>query len=698
MRDAGCEIRGNAACHMTTTQKQIYFMFIITAAFAGIYCIHFESYLPAVSALFGILFPVQLLLWRLTYGRKLKDYLFGLSLMIALMILKHYWEYSDLLFYLISIILAAVLHYRTFTAVTASALGIETLREFSFQTERPEEILFRYTLYFVAGSLTGFLLREEKRLKDEFKRELDDLKYGIHQVEKEPVALLSDSGTISRKVDASLALDESLQKLLQLIHGIFKPDTSLIWQYLPQKQQLRVRESCGNLPELKTDAAINIGDGPIGWTAVNRKFYFQQEREEEIPVMHYRKNHEVRSLLAVPIMDGERLEGVISLDSSHLKYFATDAVSALESFAAQVSETIRMARLAKEREERAFEFQAFYHASKELSSVIDFEEIVQRLNLLCGEIIKSDFTAVAVVQSDPAKYTVYEWAEDSETPSVYADLENDGSIWISWFLQSMEEPLIISESQLQLQEMPVLREDERFVELATYLAVPMRHQQAVIGALLLGSRQKDAFSSHQARILSILGNQAAVSLENSSIITKMEQLAITDGLTTLFNHRYFQEAFDREIERASRLKENLSLLLIDIDHFKGFNDSFGHPAGDFILKNLALLLKKSARKIDILARYGGEEFAALLPGIDAKNARKTAERWRKAIQRASFKRENKSFALTISVGFATFPSDAENKTDLIERADRALYDAKENGRNQVRHSSDSEGSRSRLFG
>jgi diguanylate cyclase (GGDEF)-like protein len=683
---------------MTTSQKQTSFMLMITAAFIGVFCINFESYLPAESALFGILFPVQLILWRLTYGRKLKDYLFSLSLMVALMVLKHYWEYSDLLFYLMAIILAAVLHFRTFIALTASAVTIEVLREFFYQYESPDEVLFRYTLFLIAGALTGFLLREEKRLKDEFKRELDDLKYGIHQVEKEPVALLSDSGTISRKVDASLALDESLQKLLQLIHGIFKADTSLIWQYLPQKQQLRVREYCGNIPELKTDAAIGLGEGAIGWAGVNRKNYFQQERDEPIPVTHYRKNHEVRSLLSVPILDGERLEGVISLDSTHQKYFAEDAVSALESFAAQISETIRMARLAKEREERAFEFQAFYHASKELSSLMDFEDIVQRLNMLCGEIVKSDFTAVAVVQPDTSKYSVYQWADDAQTPAVFPDLENDGTAWISWFLQSMEEPLIISESQLQLQEMPVLRHGEKFTDLSTYLAVPMRHQQAVIGAVLLGSHQKDAFSSHQARILSILGNQAAVSLENSSIITKMEQLAITDGLTNLFNHRFFQEAFDRELERASRLNENLSLLIMDIDHFKGFNDSFGHPAGDYILKNLAHLLKKSARKIDILARYGGEEFAALLPGIDVKNARKTAERWRKAVQRASFKRENKTFALTISMGFATFPSDAETKTDLIERADRALYDAKENGRNQVRHFSDSETSRTRLFG
>ena len=141
-----------------------------------------------------------------------------------------------------------------------------------------------------------------------------------------------------------------------------------------------------------------MGEGAVGWSALNQKFYFQQEREDGVPVNHYKKNHPVRSLVAVPILHDDRLEGVLSLDSSHLKYFAPDAVPALESFAAQISETIGMARLAKEREERAFEFQAFYHASKELSSLIDFEEIVQRLNLLCGEIVKSDFTAVAVTK------------------------------------------------------------------------------------------------------------------------------------------------------------------------------------------------------------------------------------------------------------------------------------------------------------
>ncbi|HSP07888.1 MAG TPA: diguanylate cyclase, partial [Acidobacteriota bacterium] len=572
------------------------------------------------------------------------------------------------------------------------------VREYMYRADIPEEIAFRYALFLIAGTLSYLLLREEKRQKEEYKRELDDLRYGMNQIEFAPVAEISVDGQTARKVDASVALDESLKSILHLIHGIFKPETTILWQYLPERKQLRIRHQAGNTEELKSNLVIELGEGPVGWAGINKKVFFQQDRDEGINFSFYKKNALIRSLLAVPVLEGERLEGVISMDSAHMNFFAADSVTALASFASQMAETIRMARVAQDREERAFEFEAFYHASKELSSMIDFEETIRKLHLLCGEIVHSDFTALAVPQDDGSRYALYEWVSSEEAPVVHTDLENDNRTWISWFLQSREEPVILSESQLKLQEMPVLRHEERLEDFSTFLAVPMRHQQASIGALLLAGKQKDAFSAHQAHVLSILCNQAAVSLENSAIIKKMEQLAITDGLTHLFNHRYFQDSFDRELERATRQQQPLTLILMDIDHFKGFNDSFGHPAGDFILRSLAALLKGNARKIDILARYGGEEFAALLPGIDLKNARKTAERWRKSIQRSSFKWNKHSFAITVSMGISLFPDDSRVKAELIEKADKALYSAKENGRNQVRHLSDHPESRSRLLG
>ena len=661
------------------------FMALILTTFIVLYSIRYEEK-PLITALVFIsLFPIQAILWRLVYSRKAKDYFFCFSFLIANLILKHYWQYADLLFYATAILVSAVLRYRVFLAVTGSAAALEVLRENYYGTEGAEEVAFRYVLFLMAGTLTYILLWEEKRKKEGYKKELDDLKYGIQDVSEGGI---SDQDQISRSVEAANVLEESLNGIVQLVHNVFKPETSLLWQFLPEQKKLRVRNRAGDPEGLRDGLIAGLGEGPIGWAALNKKPFLQQNRQEGVNYFSGRKKSVIRSLLAVPILDKDRLEGVLSVESEHLNYFAEDAEKALSSFAAQIAQTIRMARLAKEREERALEFQAFYRASKELASTIEFEEIVDKLHVLCAEIVPYDFSAVAVWQEPGDLYSVYQWTSQKEPALIQNDLPNDGRSWISWFLNNREEPFILTKTQLNLQQMPLLFEKEELPSLSTFLAAPMRHQQNRIGALLLGSKQEEAFSSHQARVISILCNQAAVSLENSSIIHKMEELAITDGLTGLFNHRYFQEAFLRELERAERQNQKLTLLIMDIDHFKGFNDSFGHPAGDFILKSLAQLLKKNARKIDVLARYGGEEFATLLPGIDKKNARKTAERWRRNVQRATFKSGGQSFAITLSIGFVTFPEDGQGKIELIEKADRGLYDAKENGRNQVRHPDD----------
>ncbi len=670
---------------MISIPSQARFMALILTTFVVLFSAPYEEKPLLTALVFISLFPVQTILWRLGYSRKVKDFFFCLSFLIANLILKHYWQYADLLFYATAILVSAVLRYRIFLAVTGSAAALEVLRENYYGTEGAEEVAFRYVLFLLAGTLTYILLWEEKRKKEEYKKELDDLKYGIQEVSEGGI---SDQDQISRSVDAAIVLDESLSGIIQLVHNVFKPETSLLWQFLPEQKKLRVKNRAGDAEGLRNGLIAALGEGPIGWAALNKKTFLQQNRQEGVNYFSGSKKSVIRSLLAVPILDKDRLEGVLSVESEHLNYFAEDAEKALSSFAAQIAQTIRMARLAKEREERAIEFQAFYRASKELASTIEFEEIVNKLHVLCAEIVPYDFSAVAVWQEPGDLYSVYQWASPTEAALIKNDLPNDGRSWISWFLNNREEPFILTKTQLNLQQMPLLFEEENLPSLSTFLAAPMRHQQQRIGALLLGSKQEEAFSSHQARVVSILCNQAAVSLENSSIIQKMEELAITDGLTGLFNHRYFQEAFQRELERAERQNQKLTLLIMDIDHFKGFNDSFGHPAGDFILKSLAQVLKKNARKIDVLARYGGEEFAALLPGIDKKNARKTAERWRRNVQRSTFKSGGQSFAITLSIGFATYPEDGHAKIELIEKADRGLYDAKENGRNQVRHVDD----------
>ncbi len=162
------------------------------------------------------------------------------------------------------------------------------------------------------------------------------------------------------------------------------------------------------------------------------------------------------------------------------------------------------------------------------------------------------------------------------------------------------------------------------------------------------------------------------------------KLATIDGLTELYNHRYFQDTLKNTIEIAKRYEQPFSLIITDIDFFKKINDTYGHQAGDAILKQVAQVLKRNSRSTDVVCRYGGEEMSIILPNTNAEEATFNAERLRKAVEEKEFQvNSSETTNITISIGVATFPDNAEEAQDLIEFADKGLYIAKENGRNKV---------------
>lgn len=161
------------------------------------------------------------------------------------------------------------------------------------------------------------------------------------------------------------------------------------------------------------------------------------------------------------------------------------------------------------------------------------------------------------------------------------------------------------------------------------------------------------------------------------------RLTTVDGLTQIYNKRYFLETLEREIGRAQRYRRELSLIIFDIDHFKKINDTYGHLAGDHVLKHLALVIKSRIRREDILARYGGEEFAIILPEIDHENAAQFAEKIRRLIEKAVFKFEETEIPVTISIGVAEYGTAQGTVSDFIKMSDDKLYEAKMQGRNRV---------------
>jgi len=166
---------------------------------------------------------------------------------------------------------------------------------------------------------------------------------------------------------------------------------------------------------------------------------------------------------------------------------------------------------------------------------------------------------------------------------------------------------------------------------------------------------------------------------------KLQQLAVTDGLTGLYNHRFFQDKLDHEVARAERFGHPVSLCVIDVDHFKAYNDAHGHPKGDEVLKRVAFLLVENVREVDTVARYGGEEFVIVLPETTREQGQQVAEKIRSIIERTEFPREASQplGRLTVSVGVGAYPQDGRTSQDIMDKTDEALYRAKAAGRNRV---------------
>jgi diguanylate cyclase (GGDEF)-like protein len=219
---------------------------------------------------------------------------------------------------------------------------------------------------------------------------------------------------------------------------------------------------------------------------------------------------------------------------------------------------------------------------------------------------------------------------------------------------------------------------------AAHYSVPLLHEGGLTGFISLAARKTHRMNEDSTRLLTALASQAAVAIEQVHMNERTKLMAITDGLTGLYNHRHFYERFVVELERAKRFGHSLSLIMADVDHFKLVNDRFGHLAGDAVLAELAATLRLLARKMDIVARYGGEEFAIVLIESDPEEATAFAERLRAAIEEAKLGRAlGPDVAVTISAGVAGFPDHASEAETLIMAADRALYEAKAAGRNRV---------------
>ncbi|MDP2181545.1 MAG: sensor domain-containing diguanylate cyclase [Actinomycetota bacterium] len=216
-------------------------------------------------------------------------------------------------------------------------------------------------------------------------------------------------------------------------------------------------------------------------------------------------------------------------------------------------------------------------------------------------------------------------------------------------------------------------------------AVPLKTGDHVIGVMAIACASYRELTVAEMERLQVIGNQSSLSLQNALLHGELERLSVTDRLTELYNHGYFQQRLEEELGRANRFGHRLSLIMLDIDDFKDFNDTFGHPRGDKVLQAVSAMIKLNLREIDVAARYGGEEFVVVLPETDAEGALLVAQRIRDSVAEYDFigGDDIPPVRKTVSIGIATYPAHATSQARLIEAADRAMYAAKRNGKDRV---------------
>jgi diguanylate cyclase (GGDEF)-like protein len=221
--------------------------------------------------------------------------------------------------------------------------------------------------------------------------------------------------------------------------------------------------------------------------------------------------------------------------------------------------------------------------------------------------------------------------------------------------------------------------------LKSHLTLPLTIGGEIIGCISLNSDQPNAFDAQDLQFLSVIGYQMASSLKHFQRFSSIKNIAIYDTLTNLYNRRYFEERLEVEAQKSFFSDTSLSLVMMDIDHFKRVNDTLGHTEGDKVLCKIASLLKASVRKKDTVARYGGEEFILVLPEAGLEESSMISERIRRLVESTPFEVGQAQINLTVSLGISNFPSHhARTKEELVRMADLALYDAKRGGRNRVR--------------
>ena len=392
----------------------------------------------------------------------------------------------------------------------------------------------------------------------------------------------------------------------------------------------------------------------------------------------------IRSYLGAPIVYQDKVLGFINLDAGTPNFFNPENAERLEIFTNYAATAIMNAKHYSETRIRAEEMAILYEISLAIAADVGLERTTLTVFQQLKKVLPIDLFFLALHEPTEKLVSFFMYQKDGER----IEIEPFNLMWkpsLTRYVIEKRETIFISDFKAEDAE---IKEDEIIrvpgFDNRTILGIPLIQRGEVIGVLSVQSAQPDAYDPVQIRLVETIAQQTSIAIDNAKLFEKMQKMAITDSLTGIYNRRYFYMILRNEIERAKRYQSPLSLVMMDIDHFKKVNDKFGHLAGDEVLQSVSEITKKLLRQIDKMFRFGGEEFMIILPETNQEGALKVANRIRSTIADTTIKTQKGDVRITTSIGVSEYGEEYPTKNEFIESADKILYDAKETGRNCVR--------------
>src|SRR5680860_1577224 len=522
-----------------------------------------------------------------------------------------------------------------------------------------------------AGVATMILADSIARILDEKRREATAFSEKMN-LRADKLALLLRVGTaISKSSDFGKVVHNALED----IHHHFEAESTVLYLSDPETHRVKGLEALGDA------AGREIQETTLATATLEA----MQPRLSSVTIPGEEGEKEQRSVMVAPLIVENTGYGAIKMIAPKGPAFNKSKLALLNTVSGELASTLRTADTYQETNSNLShaiqELTALTSFTRKVSSSQEVEEIAERLLVTAQKLTSADHGFVALFPNIQAEdrndaeevFTIAHYPQEiADRLKTRARGEFKG---ICGRALAVGRPAVTDNLKDDCDPQTTMPDSQSKV------GAPIIVDNRTAGILVLESKRAKAYSNQDVDFIMGLAESAAIAMSNARLYKHTRQLAIRDGLTGLYDHSYFHQALEAEIERSRRYEHENSLIMIDLDDFKLYNDRFGHLAGDSVLGWLGVVLKNNMRKADLVARYGGEEFAILMPETSPDDAVSVARKLRTLV--IDSQPESWPDVVTMSIGVSFYPADADAALPLIEAADRRMYEAKRQGKNKV---------------